>query len=109
MAIADAERRRLRPDVGARLLLDRLTATDDAATYAAWVLTAEVEHGYQATLTDAGAVELTAAGAAAPADAEDDLRMLCRLTARSARKRAADGLPPWPPRVLRWRGPGRGA
>jgi hypothetical protein len=107
--ISDAERRGLRPTEGARLLLDRRDADATRATYAAWVLTAELEHGYTAALDDTGAVELTATDAPAPPDAEDDLRMLARLTARAAAKRAADGLPPWPPRVLRWRGAGRGA
>lgn len=110
MPISDAERRALWPQDGARLLLDRLAAEPARATYAAWVLTATTEHAYQAALDDTGAVALTAVAtvAAAPADAEDDLRMLARLTARAAAKRVADGLPPWPPRVLRWRGAGRG-
>lgn len=108
MAIGDAERRRLVPEVGARLLLDRIASAPTHATYVAWVLTAAAEHAYRAELDDAGAVTLTAVAAPADADAEDDLRMLARLTARAAAKRATDGLPPWPPRVLRWRGAGRG-
>ncbi|MBK9033835.1 MAG: hypothetical protein IPL61_21635 [Myxococcales bacterium] len=108
MPISDAERRGLWPQDGARLLLDRVAAEPTRATYAAWVLTATAEHAYQAELDDTGAVALTAVAAATDAAAEDDLRMLARLTARAAAKRAADGLPPWPPRVLRWRGAGRG-
>jgi hypothetical protein len=35
--------------------------------------------------------------------------MLAKLTARAADKKRGDGMPPWPNRVLRWRGPGRGS
>ena len=45
-------------------------------------------------------------GAAPELDAM--LAMQARLIARGAAKRREDGLPPWPARVLRWRGPGRG-
>lgn len=101
------ERARLRPAAGARLLL-ALEASDAAgARYQAWVLTADGERGFTAQLGLDGAMALTGDGAEA---AElDDLRMLARLTARGASKRVDDGLAPWPPRVLRWRGPGRGA
>jgi hypothetical protein len=34
--------------------------------------------------------------------------MVAKLTARAAGKKREDGMPPWPARVLRWRGPGRG-
>ncbi len=109
MAIADAERRRMVPATGARLLLDRLADHGARADYAAWVLTAAGEHAYAAALVDDGEVTLTPVATPADADAEADLRMLARLTARAARKRVDDGLPAWPPRVLRWRGAGRGA
>lgn len=128
MAIDARERARLRPDVGARLLLDRIAVDGGVARYAAWVITPDGERGYAATLDDGGGATLAAlpagdagAGDAADAavgagdaaagadDARDDLLMLARLTARGAARRVADGLPAWPPRILRWRGPGRGA
>lgn len=109
MAIGDAERRRMVPTTGARLLLDRLADHGARADYAAWVLTAAGEHAYAAVLADDGEVTLAPVAVPAEADAEADLRTLARLTARAAAKRVADGLPAWPPRVLRWRGAGRGA
>ena len=54
MAIADAERRRMVPATGARLLLDRLVDHGARADYAAWVLTAAGEHAYAAALADDG-------------------------------------------------------
>ena len=44
----------------------------------------------------------------APAELAEMLTMVGKLTARAAAKKRDDGLPPWPPRVLRWKGPGRG-
>lgn len=104
------ERARLRPTTGARLLLELTATTSDGARYAGWVLTSDGERGFIAELSADGAAALTATGEVETTDDEAaaDLLMLARLTARSAGKRAADGLPPWPPRVLRWRGPGRG-
>lgn len=54
------------------------------------------------TLADTGATK-------APEDLVETLQMLAKLTARSASKKREDGLPPWPARILRWRGPGRGS
>ena len=103
----DRDRLALRPTAGARLLLELVAADGARARYAAWLLTPEREHAYTAELDDSGAAELTAAADAT--DGADDLAMLAKLTARGAAKRTADGLVAWPKRVLRWRGPGRGA
>jgi len=46
--------------------------------------------------------------AAAPAELVEVMQMLAKLTARGAAKKREDGFPPWPARVTRWRGPGRG-
>ena len=107
MALGADERRRLVPAAGARLLLDRLADRGAAADYAAWVLTAAGEHAYDAVLADDGTVTLMPRAAPASADDKHDLRMLAKVTARAAPRRVEDGLPAWPPRVLRWRGPGR--
>jgi hypothetical protein len=98
----------LAPEAGARFLFD--LASDDGATarYRAAVLTPDERFDYDAVLGDDGSVAMTERGAAAPQALEDALRMIARLTARSAPKKREDGLPPWPHRVLRWRGPGRG-
>ena len=56
-------------------------------------------------LVDDGTVTVTIA---APTELVEMVTMLAKLTARAAAKKRADGMPPWPARVLRWRGPGRG-
>lgn len=55
-----------------------------------------------------GEVEMQVAGAAAPPELEEKLLAHARQAARAAERKAAEELPPWPHRVLRWRGPGRG-
>lgn len=102
--MTERERLALRPKVGARLLLELASADGARAVYDAWVLTAAGDVHARAELDDGGGVAL-----AGDFDGADELRMLAKLTARGASKRVADGLPAWPPRVLRWRGPGRGA
>jgi hypothetical protein len=57
-------------------------------------------------MCDDGSFQVDAAGA--PEELLSTLQMLAKLTARSAAKKREDGLPAWPARVLRWRGPGRG-
>ncbi|MBA3398209.1 MAG: hypothetical protein H0T89_36625 [Deltaproteobacteria bacterium] len=101
--------RALRPTSGARLLLERTaTAGDDAAraTYRTAIYTPDAEFTGTATLVDDGTVDVAPTGA--PAELDDMLTMLAKLTARGAAKRREDGLPAWPGRLLRWRGP-RGA
>jgi len=63
---------------------------------------------YTALLRAGGEVELGAVGAAAPPELEDKLLAHARQVARAAERKAAEDLPPWPHRVTRWRGPGRG-
>jgi hypothetical protein len=96
----------LRPREGARFLLERRHVTGARAEYRAAIFTPEQAFEGTAVLDDAGGVELAIDGA--PAELVDMLHMLARLTARAAAKRRDDGLPAWPARVLRWRGPGRG-
>jgi len=97
----------VRPTSGARFLLERTSPETGArATYAATIFTPDAEHRSIAKLADDGTVELAPTGASPELDAQ--LAMQARLIARGAAKRHEDGLPPWPSRVLRWRGPGRG-
>ena len=99
--------RDLHPSAGARYLLERLGAGNDGnAVYRAAIFTPTATYEGRATLADDGSVELELAGA--PAELREHLDMLAKLTARGAAKKRADGMPPWPARVLRWRGPGRG-
>jgi hypothetical protein len=95
--ISDLELSRLRPSEGARFLFER---EGETATYRAWVITPEAQFAYRAALVAGAEPELVVDGEAAPAALEHTLRMIARLTARSGE--------PWPHRVLRWRGPGRG-
>lgn len=98
--LSERERAALRPEVGARLLLDLQHVDGTRATYAAWLIASDGEREWAAVLDESG--EVVIADEAAP-----ELLMLAKLTARGAAKRSADGLPAWPPRVLRWKGPGR--
>lgn len=96
----------LRPSAGARFLLERVGEAGDRATYRATIFTPDAEFSATAELRDDGTFELPATGAGA--ELHDHLAMQARLLARGAAKRRDDGLPAWPARVLRWRGPGRG-
>ena len=112
----------LTPTEGARFLLEREREQDggSGAIYRTAIYTPSATYEGSATLTDDGAAVLTEHLAVRPADdtaaaptrAPDELvavlQMLAKLTARSAPKKREDGLPPWPARILRWRGPGRG-
>lgn len=106
----------LTPTEGARFLLERERelAEGTSAVYRTAIYTPDTTFTGVATLADDGTATVAhpiSAGAAptkAPEDLVAKLRMLAKLTARSASKKREDGLPPWPSRVLRWRGPGRG-
>ncbi|MEO6773692.1 MAG: hypothetical protein ABI467_11840 [Kofleriaceae bacterium] len=96
----------LTPTEGARFLLERLAEHAVAAEYRATIFTPSATHAGSAQLGDDGSAIVTIAGA--PAELVEVMHMLAKLTARSAAKKREAGLPPWPARVLRWRGPGRG-
>lgn len=101
--MSDAE---LRPTAGARFLLERIAESGDRATYRAVIYTPDAEFSSNAELRDDGTFDLPPTGA--PPELQEALTMQARLLARGAVKRREDGLPTWPARVLRWRGPGRG-
>ncbi|HLL24995.1 MAG TPA: hypothetical protein VK427_22830 [Kofleriaceae bacterium] len=103
----------LRPTAGARFLLEleRVEPGEvERAVYRATVFTVDAEFTSTVTLAADGAVLVASTGAdkGAPGELADTLVMLARLIARGAAKRRDDGLPAWPQRLLRWRGPGRG-
>ncbi len=108
--MTDAELARLRPTEGARLVLELETADGEGggARYRGWVIVTTAAWPYRIELRAGAEPALTAVGDAAPDDLEAALAMIARLTARAAGKKGADGLTPWPHRVQRWRGPGRG-
>lgn len=97
----------LTPTEGARFLLEREADEGARARYRATIFTPDAEYRGAATLADDGTATVEPTGA--PAELADMLAMIARLTARGAPKRREDGLPVWPARILRWRGPGRGA
>jgi len=98
----------LTPTEGARFLLERLEDHGATARYRAAIFTPQTTYEGTATLRDDGTAELAIDVAGATEELFSTLQMLAKLTARSAAKKREDGLPPWPARVLRWRGPGRG-
>ena len=109
----------LTPTEGARFLLEREREEEGGvrATYRTRIYTPEQTYEGSAVLVDDGTATLTeqvaalSDGRTSPKASEDlvaTLQMLAKLTARSASKKREDGLPPWPARILRWRGPGRG-
>jgi hypothetical protein len=91
----------LHPTSGARFLLELVSADGGRATYRASIYTPDAAYTATALLAEDGTVELAPAGA--PGDLDDMLGAFAKLTARGAAKRRDDGLPSWPPRVLRWR------
>ena len=95
-----------KPTAGARFLLEREREDGAHAVYRVAIHTPDATYGGMATLGEDGTVDLPPTGA--PDELESTLAMLARLMARGAAKKREDGLPPWPARVLRWRGPGRG-
>ncbi|HEY1813953.1 MAG TPA: hypothetical protein VGG74_16495 [Kofleriaceae bacterium] len=95
----------LTPTEGARFLFERERADDAGARYKVTIYTPDATFAGHAQLGFDGsaALEVTA-----PAELVQAAEMFAKLTARSAAKQQDDGMPPWPARVLRWRGPGRG-
>ncbi|HET9619931.1 MAG TPA: hypothetical protein VFP84_01100 [Kofleriaceae bacterium] len=96
--------RDLHPSDGARYLLERAAATgerDARARYRATIFVPGADFTADVTLGTDGAVELADTGA--PAELHARLLSIVRLVARDAGKLAADGMPAWPARILRWR------
>ena len=95
-----------RPTSGARFLLELDRDEGARAVYRASIFVPDADYASTATLGEDGSVELAPTGA--PGDLDATLAMFARLLARGVAKRREDGLPAWPQRQLRWRGPGRG-
>lgn len=99
--------RDLHPTDGARYLLERDAADEAAAAdpararYRATIFTPDATFSADVALGDDGSVALGETGAAAELQAR--LASMARLVARDAGKLRADGMPPWPRRILRWR------
>lgn len=93
--------RDLHPSDGARYLLERVATSETGARYRATIFTPGEAFAADAALAEDGSVELGATGA--PAELHARLATITRVIARDAAKLRADGMPPWPQRVLKWR------
>ncbi|CAN5223330.1 hypothetical protein BH11MYX1_BH11MYX1_26270 [soil metagenome] len=96
----------LTPTEGARFLLERLGEDELRARYRATIYTPTATHAGHAVLGEDGSVEVSLE---APEPLVAMLGMFGKLVARAAAGNRAKGIAPWPARVMRWRGPGRGA
>jgi hypothetical protein len=101
---------KLHPTAGARFLFERASATDDDtnAVYRASIFTPDARVDFDVDMAIDGGYDVRACGETAAPDLTKKLDTIAKLIARSASSKKRDGLPPWPHRVLRWRGPGRG-
>ncbi len=102
----------LHPTEGIRLLLERKQIEDDgaSASYRATIYTPTEAFEFDARLERGGRGTVAPTDESTAVDPSDQKRLenLVRSTARAADRKVADGLPPWPERIMRWRGPGRG-
>src|SRR5690606_9775544 len=102
------------PEQGARYALERASEAGDAATYRASIYTPDQRYDYDLTLALGGEPALSPSGTEPPPPAREQLvaqlLAIAKQVTRKAGKARDDGLPQvWPRRVLRWKGPGRGA
>ncbi|MEM9487513.1 MAG: hypothetical protein AAGC55_00145 [Myxococcota bacterium] len=100
----------LHPTEGARFLFERQSEAEDhtSAVYLAAVYTPDQVYRYRVDMMLDGSVSIAMQDRSAGEKLDKTLTALARMMARTAGKKLADELPPWPHRVLRWRGPGRG-
>ena len=100
----------LHPSEGARFLFERTSQSDDLseAHYRAAIYTPGERFEYTVQMRIDGWFESAVQGTPAPAELANKLDTMAKLIARSAKNKQGDSLPPWPHRVMRWRGPGRG-
>jgi hypothetical protein len=103
--------RDLHPADGARYLLERIEVSSDgtSASYRASAYTPTDVATTMIVLHDDGQVVLAADAIAIEEPHWAAVQMFAKLTGRSVPSRRKEELPPWPARVLRWRGPGRGS
>ncbi len=97
----------LHPSEGIRLLLERESVTEDktSARYRAAIYTTTEVFHYSATLGLDGSAALEVDGSEATEADAKQLSNIAKSTARAAKRKLGESLPPWPPRILRWRAP----
>ena len=100
----------LHPSDGIRLLLERLSVGEsgEEASYGGGIYTPEHYFEIRCTLNMDGSALVEHKAEDCPEELLTKFENIAKSTARGAKRKLADGLPPWPERVLRWRGPGRG-
>ncbi len=98
------------PSEGAKLVLERAGISDDGerADYRASIYTPEHRYDFDAALAMDGSAELRPRGDAPDADLVKTFTNIAKSIARAAKRKRDEGLPAWPHRISRWRGPGRG-
>ena len=95
----------LHPQDGARYLLELESEQDGRARYRASIFTPDQRFDYDVALEPPSTVEVSPRQRSAEPALESFLVTLATTTARAAKTRAEDGQTPFPPRILRWRGP----
>jgi len=104
----------LHPSEGIRMLLQRVSIGEEAANaeYTGQVFTPSEVFGFEVKLALDGSAKLLALPGDSPDKVDEEheksLLKLSKSIARAAKRKLEDKLPPWPPKILRWRGPGRG-
>ncbi len=100
----------LHPTEGIRLLLERKSISEDqqSAVYGGAIYGVESLYLSVVRLAMDGSAEIVEESENTDPAALSALLKLSKSTARAAKRKHSEKLPPWPPRVLRWRGPGRG-
>lgn len=104
----------LHPSEGIRMLLERVSIEKDAsrAGYSGKIYTPLDVYFFEVVLSMDGSATI---GECLESSSEDpieegyqkSLLKLCKSIARASKRKLQEQLPPWPPRILRWRGPGR--
>ncbi len=93
------------------MLLQRVSIGEEAANaeYTGQIFTPSEVFNFEVKLALDGSAELLALPSDSPDEEhEKSLLKLSKSIARAAKRKLEDRLPPWPPKILRWRGPGRG-
>ncbi len=88
-------------------MLDRESVTEDraSAVYKASIYTTTEVFVYRAVLGLDGTAAIEVEGEEASEADGKQLTNIAKSTARAAKRKLDEDLPPWPPRILRWRAP----
>ena len=97
------------------MLLERVSVEEDAsrAAYTGKIYTPLDVYRFEVMLSLDGSATIgdcleRSSDTPVREDDQKSLVKLCKSIARASKRKIQEELPPWPPRILRWRGPGRG-